>query len=146
MADFKTVVPGQLAIRGQVYPEQLAELAREGFQTVISNRPDEEQAEQPSAAQVRHAAEQHGMSYVHIPVTLDSISRADVEAFHREMSDKAKPAVAHCGSGRRSFLLWAAGQVLFEGAAVDDMMEKGQSLGIDATVLPEIINRVRRSE
>lgn len=142
MPTSKTVIPDQLALGGQVHPEQLPDLARQGFKTLISNRPDQEEAAQPGSDQVRRAAEEQGMDYVHIPVTADSLSRADVEAFHRAMSDKPKPVLAHCGSGRRSYFLWAAGQVLFEGASVDELVARGQELGIDASPLPQIIEKI----
>ncbi|MGQ9427648.1 TIGR01244 family sulfur transferase [Gilvimarinus sp. F26214L] len=146
MPEFKIVVPDQLVVGGQVQPKQVAELARQGFKTLISNRPDQEEADQPGSEQVRRAAEAQGMDYVHIPVSAESISHSDVEAFHLAMSDKGKPVFAHCGSGRRSFLLWAAGQALFEDASVQDLMEQAQRLGIDASVLPQIIEQVGGNE
>lgn len=141
MPELKTVVPGQLVIGGQINPDQVVDLARQGFKTLISNRPDGEEASQPGADQVRRAAEKQGMDYVHIPVTVDTIARADVEAFHSAMSHKSKPVFAHCGTGRRAYLLWAAGQALFEQVPADDLLEQGKKLGIDVSVLPQIIAR-----
>lgn len=139
MSQLKTIVPGRFAVCGQPRPEQIADLAQQGYKTLIGNRPDREGADQPNAAQIESAAQQAGMDYIYMPVSLDSICRADVQAFHQALTSKPEPIVAHCASGRRSFVLWAASQVLFEGASVDDMAQKGQALGIDASSLAALV-------
>jgi uncharacterized protein (TIGR01244 family) len=143
MAEIKTVVPGQFAITAQPAVDDVGNLAGEGYRTVIGNRPDNEQQGQPGAAQIGAAAREQGLEYAHIPVTIGSISREQVDAFRRTFADSPQPVVAHCGSGKRSFLLWAAGEVIHGGRPVDELLERASALGIDASELPAIADRLR---
>lgn len=137
MIELKTVVPGQLAVTAQPMPEDLGLLEKQGYKTLISNRPDNEQEGQPTAEQMRTAAEKHHLTYIHIPVTLDSISRAKIDAFRESLKGAQPPTIAHCGSGKRAYLLWAAGEVLYHGRAVDELID--QAAGIDAKELHQIV-------
>lgn len=142
MLELKTVIPSQLSVGGQPQPEDLATFAEQGYKTVINNRPDSEAADQPSADEMRSAAEKNGMAYVHIPVSLDSISRADVDAFYQALKNKPAPIVAHCGTGKRSYLLWAAGEALHQNRSADELVEQGKNIGLDANELPRLIKKV----
>ena len=51
-----------------------------------------------------------GLAYVHIPVVIGAIGTADVAAFDTAIRESPNPIVAHCRTGTRSYLLWAAGQ------------------------------------
>lgn len=141
MIELKTVVPGQLTVTAQPMPEDLDPLEKQGYKTLISNRPDNEQEGQPSTEQMRAAAEEHNLTYIHIPVTLDSISRADIDAFYKALQSTESPTIAHCGSGRRSYLLWAAGEVLYHGRAVDELVGQAARIGFDVNELQQIIEK-----
>lgn len=141
MPAIKTVVPGQFAITAQPAAEDLGSIASEGYRTVIGNRPDNEEQGQPSAAQINAAAREQGLHYAHLPVTTGTISRDQVEAFRKTLADSPQPVVAHCGSGKRSFLLWAAGEVIYGGRSVDELLEHASAVGIDASELPTIAER-----
>ncbi|MCW8194738.1 TIGR01244 family phosphatase [Proteobacteria bacterium 005FR1] len=143
MIDVKPIVPGKLAVAPQPRPEHLPILADQGYKTLISNRPDREAPDQPHSSEMESAAERQGMKYVYIPVDVDSITRKDVEAFRQCLDSSPAPALAHCGSGKRSFLLWAAGQVLYEGKSVDEMQELARDRGVDAGPLKGLVERLK---
>lgn len=143
MINVKPIVPGKLAVAEQPQPEHLPLLVDEGFKTLISNRPNNEAADQPHSDEMQRAAERHGMKYVFIPVDAATITREDVEAFRQCLESNPAPALAHCGSGKRSFLLWAAGQVLHEGKSVDEMQALAKDRGIDAGPLKDLIARLK---
>lgn len=53
----------------QINVGDILEIAKLGFKTIINNRPDHEGGEsQPKSAQLRLAAEQHGLNYIYMPV------------------------------------------------------------------------------
>jgi uncharacterized protein (TIGR01244 family) len=141
MLNVKTVVPGEFAITAQPGPEDLRELTQQGYKTLINNRPDNEGQNQPSAREMRAAAAEHGLNYAHIPVSLDSISRREIDNFHQTIEQSPSPAVAHCGTGKRSYLLWAAGEVLHRGRSTEELVDRAVGIGIDAKELPQIIQR-----
>ena len=51
---------GRVSVAGQIRPDQLPALAAAGVRAVINNRPDGEEPGQPSAAEMREAAERAG--------------------------------------------------------------------------------------
>ena len=141
MLELKTVIPNEFAVAAQPVPEDLDQLAEQGYRTLISNRPDNEKQNQPTAEDMRAAAERQGLNYVHIPVTLGSISRRDIEVFRDSLEKAPAPAVAHCGSGKRAYLLWAAGEVLHQGRDIQELTDKAAGIGIDAKELHQIVQQ-----
>ena len=74
-----------LSASPQIALQDLAAVAAQGFRSVISNRPDGEDPDQPSAAEFRQAAEAVGLAFAHVPVVGGAISDADVAAFRRTL-------------------------------------------------------------
>ena len=117
-------------------------LADQGVRTIINNRPDGEDFGQLSAAEAARIAAAHGIAYHHIPITMASLSPADVEAFAAAMAGAEQPIVAHCRSGTRSALLWALAR-LREGDDPAVLIAAAARGGIDIAALPAIAARLR---
>lgn len=143
MVEPKVVVPNKFAITAQPQPADVELLAEQGYRAIINNRPDGEKNDQPKAEEVREAARQQGLHYEHMPVTLESITREDVLAFRQSVVLAPDPVVAHCGTGKRSYILWAAGEIIDKGRGVDELITHGESIGVDVQKeLPQVINRI----
>jgi uncharacterized protein (TIGR01244 family) len=135
------LTPG-FEVAGRLDRSGLEALAQAGVRTVVNNRPDGEDPGQLDAAQARRIAEALGLRYHHIPITYDSLSRADVEAFAAVLREGPAPIVAHCRSGTRSALLWALVR-LGEGADPLSLIAAAAQYGIDIASLPAIAARLR---
>lgn len=109
-----------MCITPQVLPEQLAEAARQGFRSVINNRPDREEADQPTSDQVAAAAHAAGLEYRHIPVVPGQITDDAIEAFEKAMHEMPKPILGFCRTGTRAAMLWG--------------MAKAPQIGVDAAI------------
>lgn len=142
MAEPKVVIPNKLSVMAQPEIAEVEELSRQGYRAIINNRPDSESPDQPAADDVRAEARKHGIHYEHMPVTLDSITREDVLAFRQSFTLAPAPVIAHCRTGKRSFLLWAAGEVIDSGRSVDELVAQGAALGLDIKELPQVIERI----
>lgn len=86
---------------------QATGLADQGYRALISNRPDGEDPGQPTAAEMRAAAEAQGLAFHHIPVVGASLTPADVQAFREAVEAAGGPVLAFCRVGMRSAVLWA---------------------------------------
>ncbi len=51
-----------ISVFGQITPEDVAEAKAQGFTTIINNRPDGEQAGQPTGAEIEAAATAAGLT------------------------------------------------------------------------------------
>jgi uncharacterized protein (TIGR01244 family) len=138
------IAPG-LAVAAQIARSDLADFARAGIRTVINNRPDGEQPGQLPQAEARAEAERHGLAYIYMPVTAATIGTADVAAFERALKESARPIVAHCRSGTRTYLLWAAAQVLNHGADASALVAEAAAKGFDIKALPVLLAGIRGS-
>ncbi len=138
----RTIAPG-LAVTKQPDRHEIEELAQRGFRTIINNRPDAEEPGQWPPDQEKAEAERHGLSYVHLPVTISSISADDVEAFRQAVQESPKPIVAHCKSGGRSYLLWAAGEALVGARDPAGLVQEAAEAGYKLDSLPALVARLK---
>jgi len=126
--DFRRVTD-DLSVAPQITIADVAEAARQGFQTLISNRPDGEDAGQPTAREIAAAAAEAGVSFYHIPVR-GGPTPEQVEATRQLLGDVETPVLAFCRSGTRSIVTWS----LARAAAGDDRAELaalGRAAGYD---------------
>jgi uncharacterized protein (TIGR01244 family) len=96
-----------ISVAPQIAVEQVLEIAAAGFKTIVNNRPDDEDAGQPSGDAIRAAAEAAGLNYVAIPVTHAGFSHPQIDAMTQALVDADGPVLAYCRSGTRSCNLWA---------------------------------------
>jgi uncharacterized protein (TIGR01244 family) len=96
-----------ISVAPQIGVEHVAEIAAAGFKTIVNNRPDDEDAGQPSGDAIRAAAEAAGLKYVAIPVTHAGFSHPQIDAMTQALVDADGPVLAYCRSGTRSCNLWA---------------------------------------
>lgn len=96
-----------LSVSGQLRPSDIADCRRDGFRSVICNRPDGEAAGQPVFAEIAAEAQKFGMRAYHLPVVAGAIAAADVREFAALLADLPKPILAYCGTGKRASTLWA---------------------------------------
>lgn len=96
-----------ISVAPQIAVEQVADIAAAGFKTIVNNRPDDEDAGQPSGDAIRAAAEAAGLNYVAIPVTHAGFSHPQIDAITQALTEAKGPVLAYCRSGTRSCNLWA---------------------------------------
>ncbi len=96
-----------ISVAPQIAVEQVADIAAAGYTTIVNNRPDDEDAGQPSGDAIRAAAEAAGLRYFAIPVTHAGFSHPQIDAMTQALTDSDGPVLAYCRSGTRSCNLWA---------------------------------------
>ena len=104
----------EFTVCGQITLDDVATLARQGYRSIINNRPDGEGGpDQPRSADLQAAAESLGLRYVHFPVPNLMLSAEQVAAYKAQCAALPHPIVAFCRSGGRASALFQAcgGQV-----------------------------------
>jgi sulfide:quinone oxidoreductase len=110
----------EISVAPQIKPSELAELAAQGFRSIICNRPDGEGADQPVFTDIERAASAAGLQARFIPVEAGKVSAADAVAFAATFAELPKPVLAYCRSGTRSTKLWELAQELLQASTVED--------------------------
>lgn len=120
-----------VSVAAQLQLDELAEIAAAGFRVIVNNRPDGEAAlGQPSARDMEAEAARHGLAFVSLPFTMQTLTPEHVAEFARLLREAPGPILAYCRSGNRSTLLWAAAQVAL-GAPLDAALDQALDAGYD---------------
>ena len=96
----------QLSVSGQMTTNKFQQLIKDGFKSVIVNRPDQEQGNTVSVLQLRQIAEQSQVSVIYQPINGAHISKIDVIEFAKYYNELPKPILMVCRSGARSSALF----------------------------------------
>ncbi|WP_377295581.1 bifunctional sulfur transferase/dioxygenase Blh [Rhizobium sp. SGZ-381] len=127
----KTIVVNLLfSISDQPALAEIADLGANGTRCLINLRPDAEEGAPGSKAEKR-AAEDSGLNYRFIPVTVADLTEADVDAFRAALAESKGPVLAHCKSGMRALLLYVLVEVIDGRMALADVTAFGETHGFD---------------
>ncbi|SDD65447.1 sulfide:quinone oxidoreductase [Paracoccus isoporae] len=122
-------IDDRISVSPQIEPGDVAELAAQGYRSIICNRPDGEEAGQPDHAQIAAAAEEAGLTFVTLPVTPGQMNAALVAEFGAAMEQLPTPVLAYCRSGTRSATAWALSQSGRKGR--DEILLAARQAGYD---------------
>ena len=100
-------IDDSISVAPQITPDEVADIARLGFRTLVANRPDHEEPGQPAMADLEKAARENGLTWIYLPVESGNIQDRDVDAFAPMFEQAEKPVLAFCRSGTRCSVLWA---------------------------------------
>jgi uncharacterized protein (TIGR01244 family) len=114
--DDKTLVSGQIS------PDDVAELRRHGVTMIVNNRPDGEDAGQPTSREIEAAAKAAGIDYRFVPI-VRGMGPSDIEAIREALAACEGKALLYCRTGNRSALAWAV--VRAEGGTPIEEIEQG---------------------
>lgn len=104
----RAVAP-DVCVAPQLTPQAMAVAAREGFKSVVNNRPDFEHGpDQPTNADIEAAAIAAGLEYRWLPVNGMYQSPQEIAAFAQLLQELPRPLLVFCRSGARSTRLFVA--------------------------------------
>lgn len=96
------------SVAPQIQPADVETLKRDGYATIVCNRPDGEDFGQPTAASVATECERHSVAFHNLPIFRSGITAEMVEQFQKIVAESDGPVLAYCHSGQRSSVLWQA--------------------------------------
>jgi uncharacterized protein (TIGR01244 family) len=111
----------------QLTVDDIDDAAAAGIRLIVNNRPDGEEAGQPSSAEIESAARAAGLDYRHIPIA-GGFPPERVEAMARALEQG--PVLAFCRSGTRSAFLWALARAA-RGAPAEQSVAAAAAAGYD---------------
>lgn len=96
----------------QLFEHDVRLAAKQGVRSIINNRSDGESMGQPLSADLAKVAEEFGVTFVHFPIDLKSITRQDAEAFAKVCDELKRPLLIFSRSGARSTKIWEMAESL----------------------------------
>ncbi len=101
-----TEIDDGVFVCGQITEDFVDELAKAGFKTIICNRPDNEQQNQPTFASIEKVAKAQGLTSYYIPVTPPNIEQKSIASMRDALKTCEYPVLAYCKSGHRAQTLY----------------------------------------
>lgn len=101
-----TEIDNGVFVCGQITEEAVDRLAHDGIRTIICNRPNNEEKNQPDFEVIEKRAKKHGMTTFYIPVTPPHIDQKSVEDMAAALQSCPYPILAYCKSGHRAETLY----------------------------------------
>ncbi|MCE1160437.1 MAG: TIGR01244 family phosphatase [Burkholderiales bacterium] len=96
-----------LSTAPQASPEDMVLVAKQGFASVMNNRPDfEHDANQPTAQSVADAAHVAGMDFYNLPFSASRVTPELLVQFAQVVGQAKKPILLYCRSGARSTAIY----------------------------------------
>jgi sulfide:quinone oxidoreductase len=129
MKDVVYLTP-DFAVTAALGPDDFAVAAAMGFRAVLNHRPDREDAGQLDAKDAAALAMRAGLAYRHIPATKYDLFTDEVVGGTAAALEKLDgPILAHCQSGQRSAIAWAAARS--RSHPVDEVLAVVRAAGMD---------------
>jgi uncharacterized protein (TIGR01244 family) len=129
MTEFHRVTP-DFAVAGQIAAADVERAAAEGFKLIVSNRPDNEEPNQPSEAEIKAAADAAGLKFRSLPYR-GPTPPGIVGETALLIDETSGPVLAYCRTGNRSIMAWALAEALSGGHRPDDIIALAAKAGYD---------------
>ena len=97
-----------LSVAAQVTPQDIPNIAAQGFSTVVCNRPDGEVPDQASMDAIEAACNDANLLFVRYPVDALNFPGPDLEGLGDLFDDASQRVLAYCRTGTRCANLWVA--------------------------------------
>lgn len=135
----------RLSAGGQPTENDLHKLVEAGFKSVVNLRTEGEKNQPMSPDAERAKAEEAGLGYRHVPVSVTALSAGDLDTFRKAIEELQGPVYVHCGAGQRAcaFSLLVERQDKTPDAVLKEAEQKGIDLP-DAPVRDFIRDRLTR--
>lgn len=91
----------------QLTAEDVKQAASQGIEVIMCNRPDGEEAGQPSADDMKKLTEEAGMRFAFLPMQGPNFTEEYV-AEVKQLNAEGRKVLAYCRSGNRSSILFNA--------------------------------------
>jgi uncharacterized protein (TIGR01244 family) len=119
---------GTVAVSEQISAGDVAEIAAAGYKVLVNNRPDGEEPNQPSSAEIGAAAVAAGLEYHYLPITMANFPGPEIALMRQLLDDTGRPVLAFCRSGTRCANLWVASRAE---EAREEARQRARGLGYD---------------
>ena len=132
----------EFAVTAALAPEDFAEIARLGFRAILNNRPDGEAVGQLTTRREANLARDAGLAYRHVPAAkLELFDDRVLLGSAKALAGLDGPVLAHCASGLRSAIVWAATKVR-GGSSIDGVLATLHKAGFDMEAVRDDLEAV----
>jgi len=119
-----------VSVSSQIVAKDMAKLAKQGYRSIICNRPDGEGSDQPTFREIEKSAKAAGLEAMHIPIIAGKVQDTDATAFTKALTNLPGPVLAYCRTGTRSATLWSLSEGA-RGTPLPEILQAAKAAGYD---------------
>ncbi|WP_430469889.1 TIGR01244 family sulfur transferase [Thalassospira lucentensis] len=132
-------ISDDLSVSPQISADDIKEIARLGFRSIICNRPDGEGSDQPTFDEITKAASDAGLETRYLPIVSGKVTDQNADEFGSLLGVLPGPVFAYCRTGTRSATLWSLSQA--SRLATSEILRATKAAGYDmGGVVRRIVN------
>lgn len=132
-------ISDDLSVSPQISADDIKEIARLGFRSIICNRPDGEGSDQPTFDEITKAASDAGLETRYLPIVSGKVTDQNADEFGSLLGALPGPVFAYCRTGTRSATLWSLSQA--SRLATSEILRATKAAGYDmGGVVRRIVN------
>ncbi|BAY11685.1 beta-lactamase hydrolase domain-containing protein [Calothrix sp. NIES-2098] len=117
----------ELAIAGQIAPEELKQLAQQGYKSVLNLRSPDEQGFQDSEQLYTQLL---GLHYANLPTKLTEINPQMALRVFQKIAEMPKPTLIHCDSAVRAIAMVLMYIATKQGMSLEEAFKQAENLGL----------------
>ena len=121
-----------LHVAAQIAPQDIPNLATQGFTVLVCNRPDGEVPGQATMDEIEVACNAAGLLFVRYPVDAMNFPGPDIEGLGALFDDPNQSVLAYCRTGTRCANLWVTSQT---GDGQAEAMQTARDIGFDLSLV-----------
>lgn len=129
MSDFRKVTD-KVMVSPQISTACIDEAASMGVTLIINNRPDGEDAGQPTNEELSSYAAKKDIKWAFIPVNSGQLTMEGIESMSFALRDSEK-VLAYCRSGTRSCNMWGLAEAFVGSSDTPEIIRHAADAGYD---------------
>ena len=100
-------ISDELSVADQITKNNVTDIIKAGFKSIICNRPDGEVPGQPAFKDIEQAAIKANLPIRYLPAVSGAVTPQLGQEFGKILEELPKPVLAYCRSGMRCTTVWA---------------------------------------
>lgn len=124
-------ISDQVTVGAQPTEDQLQQLGKQGFKSVVNFRTEGEEDQPLSPKAEGEKVKAVGMIYLHVPVSMKSMGPEQVDQFREKYADLPKPVFAHCKSGKRAGAMVMMHMAVEQGMTGEQTLQQAEKMGFE---------------
>jgi uncharacterized protein (TIGR01244 family) len=122
-------ISDQVTVGAQPSEDQLQQLGKQGFKSVVNFRTEGEEDQPLSPKAEGEKVKAAGMTYLHVPVSMKSMGPELVDQFREKYAALPKPVFAHCKSGKRAGAMVMMHMAVEQGMSGEQTLQQAEKMG-----------------
>ena len=124
----------------QILASDVKLLKEQGFETIVCNRPDNEEPNQPDFESINKECSRLGLKFYNYPLSPGDLNLERVLET-KGLLEEGKKILAYCRTGTRCITLWACAEVANK--EVKEILKISENAGYDLNHMEEILSSLK---